>query len=107
MINTVAAPDLVILKSHTGAFIGGVEKALVVNVANAGGAPTGGSLVTVSDQLPASSFRSVVGASGSGWSCTVAGLTVSCARSDVLAAGATTRQSRSTRSSSRSHRRQS
>ncbi|HXO08875.1 MAG TPA: DUF11 domain-containing protein, partial [Solirubrobacteraceae bacterium] len=87
--NTVAAPDLTILKSHSGPFVGGVPKAFQLDVSNVGGAPTDGSPVTVSDHLPQSSFQSVSGASGSGWSCNVAGLTVTCTRSDALAAGAT------------------
>lgn len=89
VINTVAAPDLAIAKSHAGPFIGGVAKAFAIDVSNVGGAPTDGSSVTVSDHLPSNSFQSVTGASGSGWACTVAGLTVTCSRRDVLAAGAT------------------
>jgi uncharacterized repeat protein (TIGR01451 family) len=87
--NTVAGPDLTILKSHSGPFVGGVPKAFQLDVSNVGDAPTDGSPVTVTDQLPQSSFQSVSGASGSGWSCNVAGLTVTCTRSDPLAAGAT------------------
>ncbi len=85
--NTVAVPDLTIVKSHTGSFVGGVATTFTLAVSNIGTAPTDGSTVTVSDPFPAGSFSSIANAGGSGWSCAIAGLTLTCTRSDVLAAG--------------------
>ncbi|MGJ0153883.1 hypothetical protein ACR3S4_10980 [Streptomyces sp. CH8.1] len=53
-------------------------------VGNAGHGPTNGSTVTVQDVLPQG--LTAVSMSGTGWTCSVA--TLSCTRSDVLAAGA-------------------
>jgi large repetitive protein len=85
--NTVAVPDLRILKSHTGSFVGGVATTFTLAVSNVGTAPTDGSTVTVSDPFPPSSFSAIATAGGSGWSCATAALTLTCTRSDVLAAG--------------------
>ena len=86
-VNTVAAPDLTIAKSHTGNLVGGQVTTFTLAVSNAGNASTDGSPVTVTDPFPASSFSSLANAGGEGWSCQVAGLTLTCSRSDVLAAG--------------------
>ena len=85
--NTVSAPDLTLAKSHTGNFVGGVATTFTLAVSNAGSGPTDGSTVTVTDPFPATSFSSLANAGGSGWSCSIAGLTLTCTRSDVLAAG--------------------
>ena len=85
--NTVAVPDLTIVKSHTGSFVGGVATTFTLAVSNVGTVPTDGSTVTVSDPFPPSSFSSIANAGGSGWSCAIAALTLTCTRSDVLAAG--------------------
>jgi uncharacterized repeat protein (TIGR01451 family) len=85
----VSAPDLTILKSHTGSLTGGSTIPFTISVANVGSAPTDGSTVKVTDTLPSSGFSSVVSASGDGWRCDVDGLSVTCTRSDVLAPGAT------------------
>jgi uncharacterized repeat protein (TIGR01451 family) len=87
VINTVAVPDLRIVKSHTGSFVGGVATTFTLAVANVGTAPTDGSTVTVSDPFPPGSFSSLANAGGSGWSCAIAALTLTCTRGDVLAAG--------------------
>ena len=60
----------------------GATYALIVS--NGGTGPTSG-LVTVSDTLPAG--LTATAASGTGWSCSI-GATVSCTRSDALAASA-------------------
>ncbi|HKQ53248.1 MAG TPA: DUF11 domain-containing protein, partial [Pyrinomonadaceae bacterium] len=79
-------PDLTISKSHTGNFTQGQTGATyTLTVTNAGGAATSG-VVTVTDTLPAS-LTSPVG-SGTGWTCNTAGQTVTCTRSNALAAGA-------------------
>src|SRR5258705_4821527 len=77
-------PDLALTKTHTGTVTQGqVGAAYTLTVANIGAAATSGP-VTVTDTLPAGLTATAMG--GAGWSCTLATLT--CARSDVLAAGA-------------------
>ncbi len=78
------APDLTIAKTHTGSFTRGQQTAAyTLTVSNIGNAPTS-SPVTVSDNLPAG--LTAAGIAGSGWTCVTGSLT--CSRSDVLAAGA-------------------
>jgi len=82
----VPLADLTILKSHTGSFTAGQTGASYsVVVSNSASAGATAGTVTVSDTLPAG--LTATAASGTGWGCTV-GATVSCTRSDVLAAGA-------------------
>jgi uncharacterized protein (TIGR03437 family) len=84
--NTMVAlvPDLGIAKSHVGNFSqGDVGDNYTLTVSNVGPGPTTGT-VTASDILPAGLTATAI--SGTGWSCTLATLT--CTRSDVLAAGA-------------------
>ncbi|HVF42398.1 MAG TPA: hypothetical protein VM936_05290 [Pyrinomonadaceae bacterium] len=83
--NINGVPDLVVAKTHSGNFRRGSTGTYTLTASNAGGAPTGG-LVTVSDTLPAGLTPSTQ--SGTGWTCGVAGQTVTCTRSDALAAGA-------------------
>lgn len=86
-ITSVSAPDLTITKSHTGispgnSFVQGQTGATyTITVTNSGAGPTAGT-VTVADILPAGLTASAM--AGAGWNCTVG--TVSCTRSDVLAA---------------------
>ncbi|MET0551275.1 MAG: hypothetical protein ABW002_18620, partial [Xanthomonas sp.] len=78
-------PDLTIVKSHVGDFtVGQVGATYTITVTNSGTGPTDGSTVTVADALPFG--LSATGMAGTGWTCVVA--TVSCTRTDVLAAGA-------------------
>jgi uncharacterized repeat protein (TIGR01451 family) len=88
--NTVAAPALTIAKSHTGGFVGGEATTFTLAVSNAGNLATDGSTVTVTDPFPASSFSALANAGGDGWNCSIADLTLTltCTRSDALAAGA-------------------
>jgi uncharacterized repeat protein (TIGR01451 family) len=81
---TVLAPtDLTITKTHTSSFMqSDTGKTYSITATNSGGSPTSGT-VTVTDTLP--SGLTATGMSGSGWTCTLATLT--CTRSDVLAAG--------------------
>src|SRR3989475_91189 len=71
-------------KTHTGNFTQGqIGATYTRTVSNVGAGPTSGT-VTVTDTLPSS--LTATGLAGSGWTCTLATLT--CTRSDVLAAGA-------------------
>ncbi|MBL0028213.1 MAG: DUF11 domain-containing protein [Rhodanobacteraceae bacterium] len=80
----VLLPDLALVKSHGGSFVrdqaGG---SYTLTVSNVGPVASGG-LVTVVDSLPVGLTATVI--SGSGWACTLGTLT--CTRSDALAAGA-------------------
>ncbi|HVO89925.1 MAG TPA: DUF11 domain-containing protein [Casimicrobiaceae bacterium] len=75
-------PDLAITKTHSG-LVAGQSGTFTLVVRNVGSGPTSGS-VTVTDTMPALFTALSIG--GNGWSCTLATLT--CVRSDVLAAGA-------------------
>jgi phosphodiesterase/alkaline phosphatase D-like protein len=81
---TSGLADLTLSKSHTGAFTQGQTGATyTLSVTNAGGSATTAA-VTITDALPAALTATAL--SGPGWTCSVA--TLSCTRSDVLAAGA-------------------
>jgi uncharacterized repeat protein (TIGR01451 family) len=82
-VNGVA--DLTVAKSHAGNFPRGTTGSYSITVSNAGGAATSGT-VTVTDTLPAGLTPSTQ--SGTGWTCGAVGQTVTCTRSDALAAGA-------------------
>jgi uncharacterized repeat protein (TIGR01451 family) len=77
--------DMTITKSHAGSFVRGTAVTYQIPVSNVGtfGASTG--QVTMNDTLPLGVVPSA--ASGTGWACAVAQQTVSCVRSDALAAG--------------------
>jgi uncharacterized repeat protein (TIGR01451 family) len=78
-----ALADLTITKTHTGNFTQGQTGATyTITAGNIGGSPTS-STVTVTDTLPAGLTATAIG--GVGWSCTLGTLT--CTRSDALAAG--------------------
>ena len=78
-------PDLTIAKTHTGNFTPGQSGATyTISVANIGTASTSGA-VTVTDTLPVAGL-SATNLSGTGWNCTLGTLT--CTRSDALAAAA-------------------
>jgi uncharacterized repeat protein (TIGR01451 family) len=78
-----ATPNLTVTKTHSGTFTQGqVGATYTVTVSNTGGATNGA--VTLTDTVPTGLTATAI--SGTGWSCTLA--TVSCTRSDVLAAGA-------------------
>jgi LPXTG-site transpeptidase (sortase) family protein len=84
---SVGIPDMTITKTHTDPFVRGSTTATYTLTAqNSGGGPTTGT-VTVTDVLPAGLTPTAV--AGSGWTCPApSGQTVTCTRSDVLAAGA-------------------
>ncbi len=80
-INQLA--DLTIAKSHTGDFTRGQTGATYsITVTNSGSAATSGT-VTVTDTLPSGLTATAI--AGTGWSCVLGTLT--CTRSDALAAG--------------------
>jgi len=80
----VQNPDLKVTKTHTGIFRqGDTGKQYTITVSNQGDGPTDGSAVTVTEDPPAG--LTVTDLSGAGWTCQMSSLT--CSRSDVLAAG--------------------
>jgi uncharacterized repeat protein (TIGR01451 family) len=80
---TAAAADLTLVKSHSGSFLQGQTGATyTMVVSNIGPLATDGTVVTVSDSLPFGLTASAM--SGTGWTCNAG--TVSCTRSDALAA---------------------
>jgi uncharacterized repeat protein (TIGR01451 family) len=79
-------PDVTLAKSHAGSFVRGTSISYLIPVSNVSPlGPTSG-LVTMNDTLPLGVVPT--SASGTGWACSIAQQTVSCTRSDVLAAGA-------------------
>lgn len=86
-VTPVAArtPSLAIAKSHDGPFTQGQSgAAFTIVISNTGTGGTSGS-VAMTDTLPAG--LAPTAASGSGWSCGLAGQTVTCTRADRLAPG--------------------
>ncbi|MFF2478322.1 hypothetical protein [Streptomyces sp. NPDC058066] len=77
---------LSISKSHPGAFPQGGTGSYTLTVSNASEAGTTSGQVAVTDTLPTGVTYN--GASGTGWTCTQASGTVTCTRTDPLAAGA-------------------
>ena len=69
------ASDLAITKTHTGDFTVGVDGVYALAVQNVGSGTLAG-LITVSDAVPAG--LTVVSATGTGWSCGLAGQVVTC-----------------------------
>src|SRR5439155_241419 len=83
-INPALTSDLTITKTHSGNFTQAQTGATyTITVTNSGTGPTSG-VVTVTDTLPSGLTATAI--SGTGWTCTLATLT--CSRSDVLAASA-------------------
>ena len=83
-VPVVLTPDLTIAKTHSGTFSQGQSGAqYTIAVSNAGNGASSGT-VTAVDTLPAGLTATAIG--GSGWSCALGTLT--CTRSDALAAGA-------------------
>ena len=81
---TIAPPDMTIAKSHSGNFTQGqIGATYSITATNSGSAPTSAA-VSVTDTLPAGLTATAI--SGTGWTCVLGTLT--CTRSDALAAGA-------------------
>ena len=81
---TVATADLTVAKTHTGSFVQGDTGKTYSITARNGGAASTNATVSVVDTLPAGLTATAI--AGTGWTCTLGTLT--CSRSDVLAAGA-------------------
>ena len=81
---SLCSPDMTLGKSHVGNFTRGSSASYTIPVSNVSpyGATSG--VVTINDTLPIG--ITPTSATGTGWTCTVLGQTVSCVRSDVLAA---------------------
>jgi mucin-19 len=85
----VIAPDLRLVKTHTGNFSVGLPASYNLTVNNTlGTAPSAGT-ITVIDTLPAGLSYVAAGSGGTGWSCAAAGQIVTCTSSNVIASGAT------------------
>lgn len=84
--SALCSPDLTLSKSHVGNFTRGLNASFTIPVSNVStlGATTG--VVTINDTLPLG--LTPTSATGTGWTCSVAGQTVSCVRSDSLAVSA-------------------
>lgn len=81
---TAIGPDLVLTKTHAGSFTAGdADRTYELTVRNAGNAPSSGP-VELADQIPGGLTATAI--AGAGWSCDLA--TLSCGRSDPLAANA-------------------
>lgn len=70
-------PDLTLSKTHLGTFTVGHPGTWLLAVQNRGSAPTGGP-ITVTDTLPAGFTYVAAGSGGTSWSCSAAGLVVTC-----------------------------
>lgn len=79
-----ASPDLALTKVRAGPLLRGGAGAYTLAVSNLGDAPTRGP-VTVTDTLPAGLAFAGTPA-GTGWVCATSAATLTCTRSDVLAA---------------------
>ncbi len=79
------APDLTVTKTHTGNFTRGVTGAYTITVKNAGTSATNAA-VNLTDTVPVGLVPT--DASGTAWTCTVAGQDVNCTRGDALGVGA-------------------
>ena len=81
---SLCTPDMTLGKTHVGNFTRGTSAVYTIPVSNASPyGPTNG-LVTINDTLPVG--ITPITATGTGWSCSISGQTVSCTRSDSLAA---------------------
>ena len=84
---TITGPvsDLTIAKTHGAAFVRGSTGSYSLTVTNIGLQASSGA-ITVSDAVPAG--LTPTSASGTGWTCGIVAQTVTCTRSDALAASA-------------------
>lgn len=76
-------PDMTLAKSHSGNFTRGTNVNWTIPVSNISPYGASNGIVTINDTLPTG--VTPVTASGTGWSCSISGQTVSCTRSDSLA----------------------
>lgn len=80
-------PDMTLSKSSSGLFTRGLTATYTIPVSNVSPDGPSSGTVTVNDTLPIGLMPT--GASGTGWSCSVASQTVSCTDSTALTAGST------------------
>ena len=80
------SPDLSIASTHSGSFQPGGTGSYVYTVSD--GAQAGPTTGPVTVTVPVPTGMTPVSAAGSGWSCSIAGQTATCTRSDVLKPGA-------------------
>jgi uncharacterized repeat protein (TIGR01451 family) len=83
----VAAPDLSMTKRHSPPYVAGATSTLRLVVSNVGNLASDGTAVNVTDVIPAA-FTSFANVIGDGWTCSVVLSSITCTRSDQLAAGA-------------------
>jgi uncharacterized repeat protein (TIGR01451 family) len=79
------SPDLTVTKTHTGNFSQGGTGTYTITAKNSGTVATSGT-ATISDTLPTG--LTPTSATGTGWTCTISGQTVTCTSTTVVAAGA-------------------
>ncbi|HTZ82872.1 MAG TPA: C25 family cysteine peptidase [Candidatus Acidoferrales bacterium] len=84
--SALCSSDLTLSKSHVGNFTRGNAASYTIPVSNVSTLGATAGVVTMNDTLPTGLTPTT--ATGTGWSCTVSGQTVSCTRSDSLAVGA-------------------
>jgi len=77
--SSLCAPDLTLSKSHTGNFTRGNSASYTIIASNVSALAATSGLVTMNDTLPFG--LTPTGASGTGWSCSVSGQTVTCTTS--------------------------
>ena len=78
------APDMTLTKSHVGNFVRGSAASFTIPVQNVSPYGASSGVVTMNDTLPLG--LTLASAVGTGWTCSSASQTVSCVRSDALAA---------------------
>ncbi len=81
----LCAPDMTVSKSHVGNFTRGSTASYTITASNISTLGATSGVVTVNDTLPLG--LTPLTAAGTGWTCSISGQTVSCVRSDSLAAG--------------------
>jgi uncharacterized repeat protein (TIGR01451 family) len=82
--SALCSPDLTLGKSHVGNFTRGSSASYTIPVSNISTLGATSGVVTVNDTLPLG--ITPTSATGTGWTCSVSGQTLSCVRSDSLAA---------------------
>lgn len=85
--DVVPGPDLTVAATHAGALVQGATTSYTLAVSNVGTGSTDASpAVSLSTTFPSGETAGAP-SSAPGWSCAVAGQTLTCTRSDALAAG--------------------
>ncbi len=83
--SALCVPDMTVSKTHAAtSFTRGSTATYTINASNVSALGATSGVVTVDDTLPAG--LTPVSATGTGWTCSISGQTISCVRSDSLAA---------------------